>query len=69
MELPKMAFFINRLKWRIAIPPAYSAEVAGNLVRPVALEGASNIITLEKNNSRSEQPLAEIFYNRNNTVK
>ena len=69
IELPKMTFFINRLKWRIVIPPAYSAEVAGNLIRPVGQEGAPNIITLEKNNSRSEQPLAEIFYNRNNTVK
>ena len=69
MELPKMTFFINRLKWRIAIPPAYSSEVAGNLVRPVAQDGTSNVITLEKNNSRNEQPIAEIFYNRNNTLK
>ncbi len=68
IALPYTSYFINSLQWQVALPVDHTAEVAGNLNRPMVATSQPNLILLEKNLCRDETPQAEIFYKRNNTV-
>lgn len=63
--LPKTPMFIRALQWRIDLPPAYQAEISGNItrVKPTADDPPSRVV-VRKNLCRDERPEAHVFYTR-----
>ncbi|WAC20717.1 hypothetical protein OVA24_04895 [Luteolibacter sp. SL250] len=65
--LPQTPMFIRALQWKIDLPPAYQAEISGNVMRmnPEAGEPPSRVV-VRKNLCRDERPEAHVFYTRKN---
>jgi hypothetical protein len=67
VRLPQTPMFIRALQWKIDLPPAYQAEISGNVTRmnPDAGDPPSRVV-VRKNLCRDERPEAHVFYTRKN---
>ena len=65
--LPQTPMFIRALQWKIDLPPAYQAEISGNVTRmkPEAGDPPSRLV-VRKNLCRDERPEVHVFYTRKN---
>lgn len=68
-KLPDTPLFIRELRWRLDLPPGYSAETNGNLIREARkTSDPASSIRLVKRLCRGEQPEIRVFYQSSNLL-